>query len=82
MSPYFLLSILLGGAYGAAFHTWQGKTIKDIVYYLIAGIVGFGVGQLIATFWGWNLFMIGSIHIIEASLCSWLALFVARWLRV
>ena len=82
MSPYFLLSILLGGVYGAAFHTWQGKSLKDIVYYLFAGIIGFGMGQAIASFFDWELFLIGPLHIVEASICCWLVLFIARWLRV
>ena len=82
MSPYFLLSILIGGAYGAAFHIWQGKTLKDIVYYLLAGVIGFGLGQALANFFAWQLFLIGPLHIIEASLSCWLVLFIARWLRV
>jgi len=82
MSPYFLLSILIGGAYGAAFHTWQGKSSKDIFYYSFAGIVGFSLGQVIASFLGWQIFLIGPLRIVEASLCCWLVLFIARWLRV
>jgi len=82
MSPYFLLSILLGGAYGTAFHIWQGKSVKDVAYYIGAGVIGFGLGQAIANFFAWKLFLIGPIHLLEASLVSWLALFVARWLRI
>ena len=82
MSPYFLLSILISGVYGAAFHIWQGKTLKDIAYYLLASMIGFGLGQAIAHFFAWQLFLIGPLHIIEASLSCWLVLFIARWLRV
>ncbi len=82
MSPYFLLSILIGGAYGAVFHTWQGKSIKDVVYYLLAGIIGFSLGQVIASFFGWQIFLIGPLHVVEASISCWLVLFIARWLRV
>jgi uncharacterized membrane protein YeaQ/YmgE (transglycosylase-associated protein family) len=82
MSPYFLLSILLGSVYGSAFHTWQGKTTRDILYYLIVGVIGFGLGQFLANYLVWQLYMIGPIHIIEASVCCWLSLFLARWLRI
>ncbi len=82
MSPYFLFSLLIGGAYGTAFHIWQGKTVKDILYYLVAGVLGFGLGQLLANLFGWNFLMIGPLHIVEASLSCWAILFLARWLRV
>lgn len=82
MSPFFFLSVLIGGAYGALFHTWQGKNVKDVVYYLIAGVIGFVAGQILANLLGWSLWMIGPLHVIEASLCCWLVLFIARWLRV
>jgi hypothetical protein len=82
MSPYFLLSVLIGSAYGAVFHTWQGKTVKDILYYGVAGILGFGLGQLGASLLGWQLFTIGPLHVFEATICCWAVLFLARWLRV
>lgn len=82
ISPYILLSILIGGSFGAAFHIWQGKSVKDIVYYLVAGIVGFVVGHAIASFLGWSIFMIGPLHVAEASIVCWVILFLARWLRL
>ena len=82
MSPHFLLSGLIGGAYGAAFHAWQGKTAGDIFYYFPVGVIGFGLGQIAANFLGWNLLLLGPLHILEASAGAWLLLFLARWLRV
>lgn len=82
MSPYFLFAILIGGAYGAAFHIWQGKDIKDVVYYFAAGVIGFSLGQILANFFGWTLLLVGPIHILEASFTAWAVLFLARWLRV
>lgn len=81
MSPYFVLAALIGSIYGAIFHLWRGKTVKDIVYYIVAGVVGFGLGQSIGAVLGWQLFLVGPLHIIEASLISWLGLFLARWLK-
>jgi hypothetical protein len=82
MSPYFLLSVLIGGAYGAVFHIWQGKTARDILYYFPAGVIGFGLGQIAANLLGWNFLLIGPLHIVEASIGCWLTLLLARWLRV
>ncbi len=82
MSPYFLLSVLIGSAYGAAFHIWQGKTPADVLYYVPAGIIGFGLGQVTANLLGWQFLLLGPLHIVEASLGCGLILLLARWLRV
>ena len=81
MSPYILLIFLIGGAYGAAFHIWQGKTAKEIFYYLSAGVTGFILGQITAGYFDWQIFLIGPLRIIEASIGAWLVLFIARWLK-
>ncbi len=81
MSPYFVLAVLIGAVYGAIFHLWRGKSVKDIVYYTLAGVVGFGVGQTIGAALDRRLLLVGPLHIIEASLTSWLVLFLARWLK-
>lgn len=82
MSPSVLLSILLAGIYGALFHLWRGRTFRELPLYLIAAIVGFVLGNLAGDAIGLNIFMIGPLHIVEASLVSWVMLFVARWLKV
>jgi hypothetical protein len=82
MPPSVLLSILLAGIYGALFHLWRGRTFRELPLYLIAAIVGFGLGNLAGDAIGLNIFMIGPLHIVEASLVSWVMLFVARWLKV
>jgi hypothetical protein len=82
MPPYLLLSFLLGGSYGALFHFWQGKTIRDLVIYFLTGIIGFGLGQALGNLLEWNIFLIGPLHIVEATLVSWLSLFIMKWLKV
>jgi hypothetical protein len=82
MAPYLLLSFLLGGIYGALFHLWQGKTIRDLIIYFLTGIVGFGVGQALGNLLGLNIFMIGPVHIAEATVVSWASLFLMKWLKV
>jgi len=82
MPPYLLLSFLLGGIYGALFHFWQGKTIRDLVIYFLTGIIGFGLGQALGNLLELNIFLIGPLHIVEATLVSWLSLFMMKWLKV
>lgn len=82
MPPYILLSILLGGIYGVLFHLWQGKTIRDLVIYFLTGIIGFGLGQALGNLLEANVFLIGPVHLVEATVVSWLSLFVMKWLKV
>jgi hypothetical protein len=82
MPPYLLLSILLGGGYGALFHLWQGKTMRDLVIYFLTGIIGFGLGQGLGNLLGLDIFLIGPLHIVEATGLSWLSLLVMKWLKV
>jgi hypothetical protein len=82
MSPALLLSALIAGIYGALFHVWRGRTFRELPLYLVASGLGFGLGQLAGNAIGLDVFMLGSLHIIEASLGSWGVLFVARWLKV
>jgi hypothetical protein len=82
MPPYLLLSFLLGGVYGALFHLWQGKTIRDLIIYFLTGIIGFGLGQALGNMMGFNVFQIGSVHIVEASVICWASLLMMKWLKV
>lgn len=82
MSPSLLLSTLLVGIYGSLFHLWRGRTFRELPLYLFAAALGFGLGQLGGNALGLDVFMIGPLHVVEASLGSWVMLFIARWLKV
>ena len=81
-SPALVLSILIASAYGALFHVWKGETARDLLIYLVAGLVGFGLGQLAGNTLGLGVFMIGQVHVVEGSLMCWLVLFIAKWLKM
>jgi len=82
MSPALLLSALIAAIYAALFHLLRGRTLRELPLYLIASGLGFALGQLAGNLIGLNVFVIGPIHIVEASLGSWVLLFIARWLKV
>ncbi len=82
MPPYILLSVVLGAIYGVLFHLWRGKSVQDLVIYIIAGVLGFVLGQILVTIAGFRFLMIGPLHIVEATLVSWGALFAAQWLKI
>ena len=82
MPPAWLLSALIAGIYGALFHLWRGRTLRDLPLYILAALLGFVLGHLAGDALGLDLFTIGPVHVVEASLGSWIALFIARWLKV
>lgn len=81
MPPYVLLSFLLGGVYGTLFHVWRGKTFREFIIYFLTGIIGFGAGQLAGHLLGLEFFLLGPIHIVLATIVSWISLFLIRWLK-
>lgn len=82
MPPYILLSIILGATYGTVFHLWRGKNLRDLVIYFLTGIIGFGLGQGMGNLMGFSLWLIGPMRIIEATIASWVSLFIIQWLKV
>jgi uncharacterized membrane protein YeaQ/YmgE (transglycosylase-associated protein family) len=82
MFPHLLLSVLLGGIYGLVFHLWQGKTMRDLVIYFLTGIIGSLLGQLVGNLLNFNLFLVGPLHVIEATLGSLVTLGLMKWLKV
>lgn len=81
LSPPFVLSVLVSTALAALFNLWQGGSARDLGLYLVAGWLGFAVGELIGDWIGLNLLMIGEVHMAEACLTCGLLLFLARWLK-
>ncbi len=80
--PALLLSVLISVAYAALLHLWKGRTLRDLLLYLIASAGGFAVGQLLGLLLQIPLPRIGQIHIVEATLFAWIALIGVRELTV
>lgn len=81
LSPPFVLSALLSTALAALFNLWQGGSTRDLALYLMAGWLGFAVGELLGDWLGLDVLMIGQVHAAEATLTCGLLLFLARWLK-
>ena len=82
LSPSLVFSVLLASLYGAVFHFIWGKSWRDLGLYLVAAVVGFGLGHVLFDLLGLSLYMIGHVRVVEATVVSWCCLFVARWLNV
>ena len=80
ISPGLALSAVLATAYGAVFHLWRGGDYGMLVRYLLAAWGGFALGQLAGWLGGWDLAMVGQVHMLEGTLGSGLVLMIVHWL--
>lgn len=79
--PTLLLAFTLATLYGAGFHVWQGGGARRLALYLLAGWLGFVLGQLLGNVFKIQFMLIGALNVIPATLGSAIALFAARWLN-
>lgn len=75
-----VLGFLLASVYGAVFHLIFGGSIRRIIVYLFAAWVGFFIGQFIGDFLNIEIFKLGKIHLVAASIGAWAMLLVVWWL--
>jgi hypothetical protein len=81
LSPPLVLSLIIASAYAAFFNLWQKGSAKDLLLYLVACWLGFGIGELAADLLGLDVMMIGQIHILEGTVSAWLLLLLVKWLK-
>jgi hypothetical protein len=82
MRPELLLILLIGGIYGALFYLWRGKSFRDLLVYILTAIVGFALGHVVGEIINLDVFTIGRLHVVEATLVSWGLMFIGSWLKV
>ena len=80
-TPALILSLLLASVYAAVFHLWQGRGLRDLLFFWLASLVGFASGQVVGQMLGILPWTIGQVHVIEGTVLALLFLFIARWLR-
>lgn len=75
-----VLGFLLATAYGAAFHLIIGGPAKRILVYVLASWLGFTLGHLLGDLLNIEFLKLGTLHLLTASLGSWLFLILSWWL--
>lgn len=78
LNPTLLLGLLLSVAYASAFHLWTGRTLKDLLLYLVAAAIGFGIGQWVGGSLQLDLVRVGQIYLFETLVGAILALLIVR----
>jgi len=81
-SPAILVCAVLASLWAAMFHTLFSRKLADLILYWFVGLIGFGVGQALASILDYRLLMVGQVHILEGTLACWIAMLVARYLKV
>jgi hypothetical protein len=75
-----VLGFLLATAYGAGFHLLIGGPAKQIIIYILASWFGFIIGHFIGDLLNIEILKLGALHLLTASLGSWVALILSWWL--
>ena len=79
-TPSLVLALLLASTYAVAFHLWQGRPLRYLLVFWIAGFLGFVCGHLIGDMLDLIPWTVGPMHIIEGTLVSIVFLAVLTWL--
>jgi hypothetical protein len=74
-----ILGFLLATAYGAGFHLILGGPARRIWLYVLAAWIGFTIGHFLGDLFQINLFKLGALHLLSASLGAWIALAASYW---
>ena len=78
LSPALWLCILFGVVYALLFTLWRGGGFRQLLRDLVAGVCGFGAGQMLAGFLHLPTLAVGEVHLIWGSLGAVIALLVGR----
>ncbi len=78
--PAIVLSLVFASLYAGLFHSAFGRRASEVVRYWTAAVIGFFVGAVIGLLVPWHLLVVGEVHLLEGTLASFSALFLARWL--
>ena len=81
-SPVFLISSTLATMWASIFQLLFGRRLSDLILYWFIALIGFAVGQAMAETLVLEWLLVGQVHIVEGTLSCWIAMLVARWLKV
>lgn len=80
LSPALWLAMLLTFIYSTLFTAWRGGGWRSWPRDLLAGLIGFGIGQMAGVLFGSTWLRVGDIHLLWGTLMTVAALVLGRWL--
>lgn len=78
LSPALWLCVLFGLIYGLLFTLWRGGGFRQLPRDLAAALLGFGLGQLLASSLHLPTLLVGEVHLLWGSFFAVLALLAGR----
>jgi ABC-type antimicrobial peptide transport system permease subunit len=75
--PNFTFAFIVATLWGAVFHVVVGGDARRLTLFLLAGWIGFLLGQMTGNSLGVQFFTIGELHIVPASIGALIALLIA-----
>jgi uncharacterized membrane protein YeaQ/YmgE (transglycosylase-associated protein family) len=78
-APTLTFAFILATVLGALFHLIMGGDARRLALFLLAGWIGFGLGHLIGAALGINLFNVGTLRLVSATLGAIIALVAAAF---
>ncbi len=74
----FVLGLFLATAYGSIFHLIMGGPPRKIALYVVSSWVGFIFGHFVGAWLEIDIFRLGTVYLLGASVGAWLAI-IASW---
>jgi len=75
-APSIVFSFILATLYGTSFHFLAGGDARRLALFLLAGWMGFALGQILGEVFQIDVANIGSLHFSTATFGAYIALFV------
>ncbi len=76
-SPILTFAFILATLFGAVFHLIFGGNARRLAVFLLFGWIGFALGHFVGIMFQVDLFNIGTLHVVSASLGALLSLIAA-----
>ncbi len=77
LTPNTIFGFILATLFGAGFHLIVGGDARRLALFLLAGWIGFGLGQLAGALLGISVLSIGALNLLPAGLGALVALLAA-----
>ncbi|MCC6801509.1 MAG: hypothetical protein IT319_01395 [Anaerolineae bacterium] len=79
-TPTLTFAFILATLFGAAFHLIFGGDARRLAIFLLSSWIGFGLGQVIGVMFQVDIYNIGALRVVSATMGSLLALVATTFL--